>query len=91
MPVYRKKPVEIEARRFIPFENDETCKSQNSLIDWCGGEAIDDAVDGMCMLIDTLEGKMKAKEGDWVIRGIHGEFYPCKHEIFIATYNYVRG
>lgn len=36
--------------------------------------------------IETLEGTMRASAGDWVVRGVHGEFYPCKNEIFLATY-----
>lgn len=41
--------------------------------------------------IDTLEGVMRADPGDWIIRGVKGEFYPCKSEIFEATYDEVRG
>ncbi|KXA12951.1 hypothetical protein [Fusobacterium nucleatum] len=40
--------------------------------------------------IETLEGMMKASFGDYIIKGIKGEFYPCKHDIFIATYEEVR-
>ncbi len=38
------------------------------------------------MLISTLEGVMRADLGDWIIRGVQGEFYPCKPDIFEATY-----
>ena len=38
------------------------------------------------LLIHTLEGVMRANFGDWIIRGVKGEFYPCKPEIFEATY-----
>jgi hypothetical protein len=38
------------------------------------------------MIIETLEGDMRAVSGDWIIRGVKGEFYPCKAEIFEATY-----
>ena len=37
-------------------------------------------------LVGTLEGVMQAKPGDWIIRGVQGEFYPCKPDIFAATY-----
>ena len=37
-------------------------------------------------MIETLEGQMKAVAGDWIIRGVEGEFYPCKPAIFAATY-----
>ncbi len=38
------------------------------------------------LLIETLEGEMTANVGDWIIRGVKGEFYPCKPDIFAATY-----
>ena len=41
----------------------------------------------VCFLsIDTLEGRMRADPGDWIIQGVKGEFYPCKPDIFEATY-----
>jgi hypothetical protein len=39
------------------------------------------------ILIDTLEGVMRADKGDWIIRGVKGEIYPCKPDIFAATYS----
>lgn len=42
-----------------------------------------------CIMIRTLEGDMKVSDGDWVIRGVKGEFYPCKHDIFMETYQEV--
>jgi hypothetical protein len=42
--------------------------------------------DGECLVIATLEGMMRAQPGDWIIRGIKGELYPCKPDIFAATY-----
>lgn len=41
------------------------------------------------MLIPTLEGDMKVSRGDWIIRGVQGEFYPCKPDIFTETYEEV--
>jgi hypothetical protein len=38
------------------------------------------------MIIETLEGKLKASPGDWIIKGINGELYPCKPDIFAKTY-----
>ena len=52
------------------------------------GVAIDPGTDHV--LIATLEGVMVAQPGDWIIRGIKGEFYPCKPEIFTATYEPAR-
>lgn len=45
--------------------------------------------DGQVLLIATLEGVMRAEPGDWVIRGVKGELYPCKPDIFAATYEAV--
>lgn len=85
---FRKKPVEIEAvqltrgtfadaRNFVP---DEAFAA--------GGEGSDGQV---YLKIRTLEGTMRADEGDWIIRGVQGEFYPCKPDIFAATYEQVSG
>ena len=77
---FRKKPAEIEAVRFEkPYHRvKEVCRS----IRWIKGE------NGSIVygLIPTLEGDMRADLGDWIIRGIQGEFYPCKPDIFAATY-----
>jgi hypothetical protein len=95
---FRKKPVEIEAMRFIGntaetmavyhwIENN-TLGSFDPLGDVpASGVSIDPATGQM--LIATLEGVMSAKLGDWIIRGVHGEFYPCKPDIFDATYERV--
>ncbi|MET9480973.1 hypothetical protein [Streptomyces sp. NPDC006638] len=78
MAKFRKKPVEIEARQ-LNFENyDDAC----SLVRWCGGTAEWDGI-----AIQTLEGTMLAENGDWIIKGIQGEFYPCKPDIFALTYD----
>lgn len=45
--------------------------------------------DGECLLIATLEGVMRANLGDWIIQGVKGEIYPCKPDIFAATYEEV--
>jgi hypothetical protein len=45
--------------------------------------------DGECLVIATLEGMMRAEPGDWIIRGVNGELYPCKPDIFAATYETV--
>jgi hypothetical protein len=75
---WRKKPVEIEARLFDPgTDYDEAC----SVVAWCSGTATDDGCE-----IGTLEGVMLASPGDWIIRGVQGEFYPCKPSVFAATY-----
>jgi hypothetical protein len=42
------------------------------------------------MIIETLEGRMRAEPGDWIITGVKGERYPCKDDIFRATYELVK-
>ena len=41
-------------------------------------------------LVETLEGKMKGKKGDWLMVGVNGEMYPCDHDIFDKTYNLLK-
>lgn len=77
-----KLPVEIEAARFVgPFMHDD-------FLEWIGENArvnyTNDAV-GVFEII-TLEGVMRVDPGDWVIKGVEGEFYPCKPAIFNKTY-----
>jgi hypothetical protein len=52
---------------------------------WCGGTILYGAM-GAVMRIPTLEGQMEARVGDYIIKGVKGEFYPCKPDIFAATY-----
>ena len=79
MAKYRKKPVVIEAVRFRSGEQDGCFNA-----DVIAGN-IRYPEDGT-MLIRTLEGVMCAQPGDWIIRGVKGELYPCKPDIFEATY-----
>lgn len=77
---YRKKPVIIEAIKYIgtnesKIEIWQFCKNINIFWDE------DDKV-----VIPTLEGNMKASVGDYIIRGVNGELYPCKPDIFEKTY-----
>lgn len=111
---YRKKPVEIEAMRFIgpparahaltswmesnryvflignalepeTLRYPDQVESDKSRPD--KGIYIDPATGGL--MIRTLEGDMRVSIGDWVIRGVHGEFYSCRSDIFAATYEAV--
>ena len=84
---FRKKPVVIEARQFTLHDADNPAFIEN----WCGGQ-----VRGMALpaaeriiQISTLEGEMEGTVGDWIIRGVKGEFYPCKPDIFDMTYEEV--
>ena len=74
---YRKKPVVIEAIQWDGTNYDE-------IGDWMGLNSTLE-IDGQ-FIIPTLEGDMRVSEGDWVIRGVNGEFYPCKPDIFEKTY-----
>jgi len=79
---FRKKPVVIEAYKY------QAELGNNRLMNWLAqqGATVKDWLffDGE-ITIPTLEGKMKAIDGDWIIRGVKGEFYPCKPDIFAAT------
>lgn len=77
MPFFRKKPVVIEA-----WCNDGTADGPS----WIGGIDVVYETDGS-ISIKTLEGIMVAQLGDWIIKGVKGEIYPCKPDIFIATYD----
>lgn len=82
---FRKKPVVIEARCFLT-NNEPTDRHLDDLVRWIvsnGGQARHDRTD---IFIQTLEGEMRANVGDWIIQGVKGEFYPCKPDIFEATY-----
>jgi hypothetical protein len=76
---YRKKPIEIEAMRFHGTNGREVAG-------WVISNAQDAQLNRGEVLIMTLEGIMHASPGDYVIRGVQGEFYPCKPDIFDATY-----
>lgn len=76
---YRKKPVVIEADIYNGGEDEA-----RRLVDWIG-TVVHDPEDNT-LEIETLEGVMKAQPGDYIIKGIKGEFYPCKPDIFEATY-----
>jgi len=85
---YRKKPVVIEA---MQLEDD--LRNHTDVARWVnsnGGQA-DVPFAAPVLIIHTLEGEMKAQIGDWIIKGVAGEFYPCKPDIFAATYEPVEG
>lgn len=80
MSKYRKKPIVIEAREFTDSNGAE-------LAEWCGGRLADaEGTAKPLLFVKTLEGEMTASPGDWIIRGVIGEFYPVKPEVFDATY-----
>ena len=88
MPKYRKKPVVVEAVKYA--------KPYKKVRDWFDSHGFGlyrtlyDGQQEGGVIIQTLEGEMRADIGDYIIRGVQGEFYPCKPDIFEATYELVQ-
>lgn len=83
---YRKKPVVIEAMQFTTNNDDGFCMRE--IAAWIaenGGAVLNNNTN---LEIQTLEGVMMASVGDYIIRGVNGEFYPCKPDIFEKSYEY---
>lgn len=88
MPYFTKKLVTIQARQFDG-------KNNQALLDWINGANQDREANEIgrfvdyqtALIIRTLEGDHRADIGDWIIQDIKGEFYPCKPDIFEATYD----
>ena len=79
---YRKRPVEIEAVQYLPGESDDELARH---LDGCEGWQMA-STEEPGIIIPTLEGDHRADPGDWIVRGVKGEFYPVKPDIFAATY-----
>ena len=79
---YRKKPVEIEAIQWVSDNIEQVYEmlGDNLIIN------TDEDKDEVKHFINTLEGKMEMSWGDYIIKGVKGEFYPCKPDIFELTY-----
>lgn len=82
MSKFRKKPVIIEAIQFFGTSK----KNWDDIEKFVGGDA--EARNGK-LVVATLEGPLYASSGDWIIKGVKGEFYPCKPDIFDQTYELV--
>jgi len=76
---YRKKPVVIEAMQWNGSNTME-------VIQFGGGHSHIWEYSTTKLEIATLEGDMRASVGDWIIKGVKGEFYPCKPDVFELTY-----
>ncbi len=77
---FRKKPVVIEAAQWLP-ENEDAIRT------WVGNMyKCPDFGGNIVWHIPTMEGSMDVIRGSWVIKGVKGEFYPCKDDIFRRTY-----
>lgn len=79
---YRKKPVEIEALQYTGDNISEICKFMH--------KDINHVMFSGHVYIETLEGVMKVSKGDYIIKGVEGEFYPCAKSIFEKTYEVVK-
>ena len=88
MPKFRKKPVVIEAQQLLGSIDDA-----QALQAWANSTErpveVKSGLHGWCLAIQTLEGEHLATPGDWIIKGVKGEFYPCKPDIFALTYEVV--
>lgn len=82
MAKYIKKPVTVEAVQW-------TGRNMLELIHFTASQCNFTNAGNVSIIIPTLEGDMGAKDGDYIIRGVEGEFYPCRKEIFEKTYEKV--
>lgn len=80
---FRKRPMTIEAMQITD------AKSVFDIVDWMNSKTVGYNTTPPTIWIDTLEGRMTADTGDWIIKGVEGEFYPCKPGIFDKTYQEV--
>lgn len=81
---FRKKPVVIDA---IQYTGDNVTECLNFIKRT--NQSLPTYIDTSTFIIKTLEGAMTVCKGDWIIRGVQGEFYPCKPDIFDQTYELV--
>lgn len=84
MAKYRKKPIVIDAVRWDGSTIDDVLELADQV-----PAQLELPEEGEHLLIHTLEGIMRAEPHDWIIRGVKGELYPCKPDIFAATYDVV--
>ncbi|MDI5767642.1 hypothetical protein MJN71_20830 [Salmonella enterica subsp. enterica serovar Cerro] len=81
MAKFRKKPVIIDAVLW-----DGKLETVEEILSGSTCSSVEQDLCDPALIIETLEGKMKADVGDWIIKGVKGELYPCKPDIFEATY-----
>lgn len=92
MTFFRKKPVTVEARKWTGGNVDEVYDFMHGDRDLKTSTDRDRWGDYVAGMVDkpwpikTLEGVLNASVGDWIIKGVDGEFYPCKPDIFTKTY-----
>ena len=81
---YRKKPVVIEAVQF--FDDNDVIYELSQFIDNQPTRVSYEDPENPKLIVETLEGELTASIGDYIIKGVNGEFYPCKPDIFEKTY-----
>jgi len=86
---FRKKPIVVEARQWAPPRSESATTNREELAGWLRWLPSTVGLVGDSLSIKTLEGVMVVQPGDWIIKGMAGEFYPCKDDIFAATYEQV--
>ena len=78
---FRKKPVVIEAFQYL-----HDCDGNFVRPDWFDGISDKSTYGVYFLIVNTLDGLVVALSGDWIIKGVKGEQYPCRNDIFEATY-----
>lgn len=78
---FRKKPIVIEAMQW-------NGQNKQAILDWAAG-AVTPSVSEKHLRVHTLEGALAANSGDWILKGVKNEFYPCAADIFAMTYEAV--
>lgn len=94
MGIYRKKPISVEAVIWYPDENGEQKggwpKSWGDEPSTWEKEEEEEEDGGPCLVIPVNGGEVRISPGDWIIRGVAGEFYPCAPDIFDKIYEVVK-
>jgi len=80
---WRKRPVEVEALRWDPSSKEAVV----AMLRFCGAAGL---LPGGRLRVKTLEGHLDAQPGDYIVRGVRGEFYPVRADIFEETYEPAR-
>lgn len=86
---YRKKPVIVDAVQFIESNQEVTNKIFSLGIDDKLSSIISNSDGSFTFSVETLEGRMTGHKGDWIVKGVRGEFYIVKDDIFKETYEKV--
>lgn len=89
MAKYRKKPIVIEAMQWTGFNYTDSEEFMGERLACGKYEGGPGPYSVSTKIIPTSEGDMRCSPGDWIIKGVNGEFYPCKPDVFAQTYDVV--